>query len=451
MLLSRRSFALILTTSALRPAQIEEGYEPPGLHPALLLTAKRLRLLRRERERQSPRWQQFESVVKSTERLPEPGFALALYFQVSGDQAAARRAFEWALGNDADLRQRALVYDWCAAALPAADSAKLAVLLTQALRRPAQADGVAEARSRALAAIALGSQDGALAERELRQIVVTWFRNQVATALARGRDALPRAELYPLAELLHAVRDNLLIDLRESARPFFRVLPAAELLSYYPAPYPAQENEYRVPAAKSGDFDERRAALARAAEMALVAYDNNALEMQFVQGWLMHDRFMLRSAFGAPYEFLWANPYQPGLSYYKAPLAVHDDVVGRLFVRASWDDDSPWAGFFGGQLQVFRNGTPSTVEPKAGRTIEVGGAAIASVPAAGWVSVGSGFDQVFLVGLKPGSTYTIEPEHHEMQEQRADPGGILALEFPEGFGGSVRVRETAGVPGATPH
>ena len=38
----------------------------------------------------------------------------------------------------------------------------------------------------------------------------------------------------------------------------------------------------------------------------------------------MHDHFLMRGPFGSPYEFLWANPYQPGLSYYHVPLVLHD-------------------------------------------------------------------------------------------------------------------------------
>ena len=51
-----------------------------------------------------------------------------------------------------------------------------------------------------------------------------------------------------------------------------------------------------------------------------MAYESNAQETQFLQGWLLLDRFVLKSAFGAPYEFLWANPYQPGLPFDKLPL-----------------------------------------------------------------------------------------------------------------------------------
>ena len=48
-------------------------------HPRLFLRPQRLRLLKRERERASVRWQQFETLVVGGAPMPEPGFAWALY------------------------------------------------------------------------------------------------------------------------------------------------------------------------------------------------------------------------------------------------------------------------------------------------------------------------------------------------------------------------------------
>lgn len=47
--------------------------------PRLLLNQRRLRLLKRERERESLRWQQFDSLMRGKARMSEPGFALALW------------------------------------------------------------------------------------------------------------------------------------------------------------------------------------------------------------------------------------------------------------------------------------------------------------------------------------------------------------------------------------
>src|ERR1700691_5977265 len=102
---------LLLTALAARSQ--DEEYRVYTEHPRLILTPQRLRLLKRERERESQRWRQFDALVKGSASLPEPGFSLALYYAVAGDNAAGRRAVDWALGPAQDLRQLALVYDWC--------------------------------------------------------------------------------------------------------------------------------------------------------------------------------------------------------------------------------------------------------------------------------------------------------------------------------------------------
>ena len=47
---------------------------------------------------------------------------------------------------------------------------------------------------------------------------------------------------------------------------------------------------------RDGEPDLNDAVMSRAAELAMVAYDNNALDSQFLQGWLMQDRFLMRGA-----------------------------------------------------------------------------------------------------------------------------------------------------------
>ena len=61
---------------------------------------------------------------------------------------------------------------------------------------------------------------------------------------------------------------------------------------------------------------------------------------------------MLQGIFGAPYEFLWANPYQPGLSYFQLPVFYHDQHSGALFVRSNWEDDAIWFGIYSGRSAV---------------------------------------------------------------------------------------------------
>src|ERR1700676_1118345 len=116
----RLAVALVLSAFAVhaqsgREAQSEqqEEFRVYTDHPRLFLKAQRLRLLKRERERTSMRWIQFEALVRGGAQMPEPGFALALYHAVTGDADVGKRAVEWALTASADIRQSALVFDWC--------------------------------------------------------------------------------------------------------------------------------------------------------------------------------------------------------------------------------------------------------------------------------------------------------------------------------------------------
>src|ERR1700728_2904736 len=82
--------------------------------PRLLLRPQRLRLLRRERERRSLRWDQFETLWTANAPFPELGWAQALRYRIADDREAGTRAVAWAVGAaDAgrvdDVRQMALV------------------------------------------------------------------------------------------------------------------------------------------------------------------------------------------------------------------------------------------------------------------------------------------------------------------------------------------------------
>ncbi len=438
----RLTLAVVLAAALPLAAQTDESYAVAGEHPLLFLRPRRARLLQRERDRRSPRWLQFQALMTGRAAMPEQGFALALYHQTSGDADSGHRAVEWALGPANDLRQLALVYDWCQSVLTEQQSAALATKLSRALDRPARALTVPEARSRALAAIALSSRSPSLSQRQLQYIIQKWWRGEVAPAIRGGRDALPRSQFYALFELLHAVRDNLNIDLREALPAFFKQMPMYDLISYYPAVYPAAENEYRIPAAKDAEPDLTLAAMSRAAEMAMIAYDANSVETQYLQGWLMHDRFILRGALGAPYEFLWANPYQPGLSYFNLPLVFHDGILGRVFARSRWTDDAVWLGYFDGQLQTFSEGEPKVFPLRSvAEPIYFGDLAVVAAPR---FNVKPEVTTVYIVGLAPSRDYDVEPDDREMQQARSDPGGIIELNFPTGFHGGIRLKPLGG-------
>jgi hypothetical protein len=407
--------------------------------PRLLLTPQRLRLLQRERERQSPRWEQFDSLISGAAPMAEPGFAWALYYQVTRQPAAAKQAIDWALGETTDLRQLALVFDWCGPALTPAQSDRLAAKIQTALAKPAT--DVRGQTARVFAAIALADRLPDQGNAILSEIVQKWWRAQIVQ-LAAGRPVLPRDQRYALYEMLHALRDNVKVDLRESAAGYFKDLPLAHLTGHYPAPFAAPENEFLIPVyLHDGNPDPADAAMSRAAGLAMVAYDTNALDSQLLQGWLMRDRFMMRGSLGAVYEFLWANPYQPGLNYDQVPLVFQQPDTGDVFARTSWDEDATWIGYFDGRLQLFQNGRIQTLRQGAAVSpIQVGTATIVSAPAKDAAKFHLSNETLFVLGLAPRSEYAVEIDDQELEFLDTDAGGTLRVPISSGTDVGVRVR-----------
>jgi len=453
--LMRPIAALLLTTLALvlGKAQTATG-DPVAVqteHPRLLLRPQRLRLLRRERERTSMRWQQFEALVAGGAPMPEKGFALALYYQVSGDAAFGRQAVTWALSPASDLRQTALVFDWCQDLLSEPQKRDLTARLQQAIAKPGENEPIASVRSRAMAAITLYDHVPQAPQQELQRIVGPWWAGKIIPALKAGRSVITRDDAYPLFELLHVMRDNTNIDLRESYGRFFKDYPVEHLISHYPAVYPGPDTDYYIGAErKPGEPDLHVATLSRAAGLAMVAYDVNGAETQVLQGWLMHDRFLLKSTLGTPYEFLWANPYQPGLSYFHVPLIYHNPDFGKLFVRSSWEDTAKWLGYFDGVIQVFEDGHLSILNGQLKTApIDLKEAIVCFGPTARKFSVKlDEEDAVFVIGLKPRRLYQVEIDDEELFEVQTDPGGILELNVPHAKEVGVRIQE--GSPGIGP-
>jgi hypothetical protein len=413
-------------------------------HPRLFLRPARLRLLRRERERASLRWQQFEALMAGGAAMPEPGFAGALYYEVAGDKAAGRKAIAWALGPDADLRQMALVYDWCQDLFSDAERQSFAARLSRRMTDSGADAGVAAASARTLAAVALFDEFPNTPPRELERLIHQWWDGKIAPALRNGQHIISRDDAYPLYELLHAIEDNVKVDLRESDPRFFKDYPIEHLLSYYPAPYQAPENDYYIGAERApGDPDLRLATLSRAAELAMVAYDANAPETQVLQGWLMHDKYLMRGALGTPYEFLWADPYQPGLSYYHVPMIFYAPEFGRLFVRSSWDDAAEWFGQFDGVMQDFADGRVTVIDPQRPHgQMELDEAVISFGKTSARFEYNLDAAQpVFIVGLEPNRIYRVEVDDEEMAEFTTDLSGILELDdVPSGKPIGVRIK-----------
>ena len=169
-------------------------------HPRLFLRPARLRLLRRERERQSLRWQQFSRLVAGGAQLPEPGFALALYYAVSGDREAGRKATAFAL-TSTDLRQMALVYDWCEAAMSDADRTRLAAQIARRISETAADQSVPAVRSRLLGAITLFDDVPDLPGRELQRDVPRVVARQGGRTPDRRPRALPPRRCLSFARI----------------------------------------------------------------------------------------------------------------------------------------------------------------------------------------------------------------------------------------------------------
>jgi hypothetical protein len=433
--------------SCLLGQAVEEEYRVYSEHPRLLLTSQRLRLLRRERDRDSMRWHQFALLVRSAAQMPEPGFALGLYFAVTGDTAFGKRAVDWALGAAADLRQLSMVYDWCQPVMNTAQSKALADKIRRMMEQPPAAS-LPSRRDRVLAAIAITEEPQHGEEKLLRETVRDWWRAGLAPKLAAGVTAIPHDELYTLLEIMHAIRDNTKIDLREDAAEYFRELPKYQILGNYPAPLAAPENEYRIPIYRgSVEPDVDRAALARAAGLSMVAFDNNAFENQYLQGWLIQDRFMMQGTFGAPYEYLWANPYQPGLSYFQLPVVYHDAHSGTLFVRSNWEDEAVWFGLWGGEAQLFQDGKITVLNQSAPtgsnpKPIAVGDASVLIGRSPMRFSVEGG--TTLVVGLRARHKYLIETDDEELRETETDRVGTLVLEYPADRMAGVRIVEAKG-------
>ena len=438
--MTRREALLCLPAlSALRlPAQNRpDTFKVYTDSPRLLLRPQRLRLLRRERERRSLRWDQFETVWTAGAPFPELAWVQALRFQIADDREAGMRAVAWALGpadvaRPDDVRQMAIIADWCEPLISGDDKRQLTNRLEGAANDPRPVKTLAEARAKIFAAIALGA-GLAGGQKALETVFDGFWNGTFISSLRSARAVVSNADAYAMLEILHVVRDNLNFDLRDTFPAWFKQYPLLHLMAHYPAPWPDAENEFRIPAdktiAKAGP-DVRKAALSRAAELAMVAYDANASSSQLLQGWVTNDRFLMRGAFGIPYEFLWANPYQPGLSYYHVPLAQHDGIGGQLFVRSSWEDDADWLGFFDGQLQLFKDGGVSQVDPATAREpldIEAAIVFFARESKKFQVPAKEGDPAVFVVGLDPGRAYHVEIDGEEMIEEKADPGGIVDL------------------------
>jgi hypothetical protein len=310
----------------------------------------------------------------------------------------------------------------------------------------------ASARTRAFAAIAIASEDPAASESALRDLVENWWRRKFAPAMMSGRVTISPSDNQAIFEFLHAISDNLKIDLREDAPDWFRSLPEWQVLAHYPAPYSGPENDYFIPAyAGTGPPDVTAAARSRIAGLSMVAYDTNSQQAQFLQGWLMMDRFVLRSPLGSPYEFLWANPYLPGLSYHHMSSLFHDPESGRLALRSTWDEDALWLGYAGKELQQFSNGKATIIDrDRPHEPFNVGLYRVVFGELTGPMKLRAGeLQAVVLLGLSPSAEYTVRSGTDRPVAVKADPRGTIVYRPPADTEVTLRVTRAAAGKTAT--
>jgi hypothetical protein len=242
-----------------------------------------LRRLQRDCQRQTARWQNFEARVESVPDSPQRGFELALYYAVTHDEKRGRQAIDWALTHACDRMQFPLILDWCR-------------------------DLISEEQRRKLNALACAMPNPSDAEL-VRSLEAGGFLNAPA--------------LYEACEHLIVLRSTDRDDPRRQSPQFFSQLPVEFLLSLRPAQI------------EHPDW------MTHIAALALVAVDPNLEASQYVQGWAMEDRQTIREGPGVAYEFLWADPYLPGVGYQNLDPWVYD-ANGRLFARSNWDPNSCW-------------------------------------------------------------------------------------------------------------
>jgi hypothetical protein len=290
--------------------------------PSLLLTGRRLHRLKLDAQRQTERWSNFEQRVKTVTDSPERGFELALYSAVTGNADACHSAIEWGKAHAGEHRQIALILNWCRAGVAAVDRQAL-------LNAPVEKDSAhpfESARDTLFTDVIQG--------RASRESVRQQWSQLLPLIQHDPRVCLP--EIYALFEFLDVAQKNFRTDLRQDNARLFSTLPYIFLLSIHPS-------DLDHPDWKT-----------RAGGLMMVNVDPNLQGSSFVQGWAMEDPKMAREGPGVAYEFLWANPYLPGLGYYNMDLFAYDPDSSLLVARKSWDANSCWVSSFRGHVDLLQ-------------------------------------------------------------------------------------------------
>jgi len=438
--MDRRLFLLLLLAPGIGLSQA--GYKVYTSHPRIWLHADRVRRLKKDVERHSERWARLQRLITEQAAFPEEPLVQALRYQAAGDDDAGRLSIEWAVtqaagagfDNAADLRLGAIVYDWCFPLIEDGQEAALARALGEGAGKIAARDtsDLAAVRSALLAAVAVAG-DWEQSPTVAQQIFEKHWEPKILPDLKSGEFLGRPQDLVALLEMMHVSRYNLEKDLWQQAPEVFTPLPVVIMLGEYPEPVQTPEGLFRR-SARSTTAPRADPAVdgmqQRIAEMMMVDYENSSASYQFLQGWLRHDLFTLSTPLSAPYEFIWLNPYLPGLSYFSAPTVVHDTVRGRLFARRGWQEEDLWLGYLDGQLQIVADGQVNVIKPGDQQPPMVfadTAVVLARLPMRFQVEVPDG-NAIYVVGLKEGETYGVKVNKAPFQNMEAGRGGILVLD-----------------------
>ncbi len=375
----------LLSWGGLRAAQEDE---PAAL---LLLTPKLLRRLQRDRERQTVRWANFEKRVQIVPESPERGFELALYYAVTHDRSRGDEAIRWALDHKRLDHQVALILNWVADLISPEQQQRL-----KNFANPHVGTGPAPVpelvlRDQLFATIAKGTGFEAAQSDSQNKLLVSDLRKP---------SAIDPQALYASVEYLMAMRSFTHSDLREVDPHFFSMLPKKVLLSLRPEQ--ADHPDWMV----------------HIAALALVTLDPNLENSQFLQGWAMEDRQMLRDGPGVAYEFMWADPYLPGIAYQNMDPWIYDPS-GLLFARSNWDPNACWIQIAGGRQETENCGSSIVAQPTAFGTLTL---TPFTAPCA-IIATRKNRDSMILWKIKPGTQLVYE-NGGRRDRQQADAAGL---------------------------
>ena len=417
----------------------QTDYKVYTSHPRIWLEGRRLTRLHKDVERDSERWRNLQRLVQADVEFPENPLVRALLFQVARDAEAGRTAIAWALAEAESekftvpdrLRLGAVVFDWCYELLSDEQRAKLAeALFSAAETLSGKGDiGLTGLRSGVAALIAVGG-DRAGYERVGQTFMKDHWEGRVLPALREGKLLAEGAELMALGELSHIARHNFEIEIWGQASDVFKALPLRMMFAVSPQPLRTEEGIFRVPVGTDESKAVPEGTRNRIASMIFVAYENTLADYQFLQGWVRHDAYTLFTPLGAVYEFLWVNPYLPGLSYFSAPLVFHDEFEGRVYARSGWQEEDMWAGYSNGRLRIVSEGEQHLIGLKDQQAPLVfpGAAIIYGEPPLSFDGSIPDGKAIYVVGLKEGNGYEVRVNRSRAREQYAGKGGVLVIE-----------------------